>query len=329
MRTVNRAAVVERRGAGTAPLEDPLMFGSTRLSFLFGVASLGLLSLAGCKKYPNCKKDKDCQAGESCVGNICQNCKTDAECVDKTPAGQAPWTCNAFRCGPPGAEGAGGGGGEEGDPCTARTDCLGGLSCKQGVCALCTEDLDCSPATCNLDSGRCSPQNSCTTDEECAMDEICDGGMCIFSGNLGNEDGGPCGLAAVYFAFDSDDLTPKTKGELDGVATCITEQNTQIFLEAHADDRGTEEYNILLTERRGNMVKDYLKEKGVSSELLQVIAKGDLESQGKDEASRSKDRRVQLIWPGGVAPSSTTPAADEPPPADAPADAPATGGDAG
>jgi peptidoglycan-associated lipoprotein len=313
VRTANGAIVVERAAPGPRPGKDPLMLGSSRVSFLLGVATLALLSLAGCKKYPNCKKDKDCQAGESCVGNICQNCKTDADCVDETPAGQAPWTCNAFRCGPPGTEGAAGGG-EEGDPCTQRTDCLGGLACKQGACSLCTEDLDCTPSTCNLDSGRCSPQNSCTTDEDCAMDEICDGGMCIFSGNLGNEDGGPCGLAAVYFAFDSDDLTPKTKGELDGVAQCIIEQNTQIFLEAHADDRGTEEYNILLTERRGNMVKSYLGEKGVSAELLQVIAKGDLESMGKDESSRSKDRRVQLIWPAGT-PTST-------PPADAPTEAP-------
>lgn len=283
-----------------------------RLLLPLSLASLGALSMVGCKKYPNCKKDKDCQAGESCVGNICQNCKTDAECVDKTPAGQAPWTCNAFRCGPPGADAAGAGGGEEGDPCTQRTDCLGGLACKQGVCALCAEDLDCAPATCNLDSGRCSPQNSCTADEDCAMDEICDGGMCIFSGNLGNDDGGPCGLAAIYFAFDSDDLTPKTTQELDGVAQCITEQNTPIYLEAHADDRGTEEYNILLTERRGNMVKRYLGDKGVSADLLQVIAKGDLEAAGKDESSRSKDRRVQFIWPagpgGGTSPSE--PAAD-------------------
>jgi hypothetical protein len=63
------------------------MFGSIRLSLLFGFAALFVLPAAGCKKYPSCKKDKDCQAGESCVGNVCQNCKTDAECVDKTPAG--------------------------------------------------------------------------------------------------------------------------------------------------------------------------------------------------------------------------------------------------
>jgi peptidoglycan-associated lipoprotein len=129
------------------------------------------------------------------------------------------------------------------------------------------------------------------------MDEICDGGMCVFSGNLGEEGGGPCNLAAVYFAFDSDVLTPKTQEELTAVAPCLTEQNRQVYLEAHADNRGTEEYNILLTERRGNQVRSFLSEKGVSAEQMQVIAKGSLESTGSDETSRSKERRVSFIWP--------------------------------
>ena len=294
---------------------------SLRRAVSLAIPLLGFLALGGCKKYPNCKKDKDCQAGESCVGNICQNCKEDAECVDKTPEGQATWTCNSFRCGPPGMDGAAGGG-EEGDPCTQRTDCLGGLSCKAGKCALCSDDLDCSPGTCNFDSGRCIGGGSCTTDEDCAMDEICDANQCIFSGNLGDDTGGPCGLAAVFFAFDSDELTPKSQEELAAAAGCIAEHGLEVVLEAHADDRGTEEYNILLTERRGVGVKKYLTDQGVNGELLQVIAKGDLEAQGQDEASRAKDRRVQLIWPS--LPSSNAPA--DPAPADDPGADPAADG---
>jgi peptidoglycan-associated lipoprotein len=284
-------------------------------------APLALLAMSagGCKKYPNCKKNGDCEAGESCVGNICQNCTTDDQCAAKTPAGQPTWTCNGFRCGPPGMDGAAGGG-EEGDPCAQRTDCLGGLACKEGKCGLCADDLDCSPATCNFDSGRCIGGGSCTTDEDCAMDEICDANQCIFSGNLGDDDGGPCGLAAVYFSFDSDDLTPKSQEELAAAAQCIAQQSLSIFLEAHADDRGTEEYNILLTERRGVGVRKFLIDQGVAGERLTVIAKGDLEAQGQDEASRAKDRRVQLIWPANSGGAPADPASDGPdaPPADDP-----------
>ncbi len=275
-----------------------------RHSGLLGVG-LGLLLAGiftpGCNKYPQCKKNDHCraEAGETCVSGTCQNCQADADCVQRTPEGQDPWTCNAFRCGPAGSADAAtpGAGGEEGDPCTQRTDCFGGLTCTAGVCSLCAEDFECSPSTCNLDTGRCGPQGACQTDDQCAMDEICDGGMCVFSGDLGDEGGGPCGLPAVYFAFDSDTITPKTIEELTALAPCIQEQGRKIFLEAHADDRGTEEYNILLTERRGIQVKDFLVDKGAPRELLQVIAKGSLEAEGRDETTRAQDRRVAFIWP--------------------------------
>jgi peptidoglycan-associated lipoprotein len=265
-----------------------------------GLAVAGLATL-GCTKYPSCKKDEHCraEAGERCVGGVCQNCEADADCVARTPAGQPPFTCNAYRCGPAGAADAAvaGAGGREGDPCAQPTDCLEGLTCREGACAPCTADVECSPATCNLDSGRCSVSGACQTDDQCAMDEICTEGTCQFSGNLGNDDGGPCGLAAVYFGFDSVELTPKIQEELTATAECITQQGRPIYLEAHADDRGTEEYNILLTERRGTMVRTFLGEQGVPPELMQVIAKGSLEAEGKDEPSRAKERRVALIWP--------------------------------
>jgi peptidoglycan-associated lipoprotein len=129
------------------------------------------------------------------------------------------------------------------------------------------------------------------------MDEICDGGMCVFSGDLGEEGGGPCGLDAVYFAFDSDKLTPKGQEALQSAAECMKSEARLVYLEAHADNVGTEEYNILLTERRGTTVKGYLENLGVVADNMQVIAKGSMEASGMDEPSRAKDRRVQFIWP--------------------------------
>jgi peptidoglycan-associated lipoprotein len=205
--------------------------------------------------------------------------------------------CHEFRCQDPSQiDAGGGGGGELGDPCTARSDCAGGFACTAGTCSQCTADAECAPSTCNLDTGRCSAEGQCTTDDECPMDEICDGGMCIFSGSS-DPGGGPCGLDAVFFAFDSDKLTPKSQQELEGLASCIGEQGRQVFLEAHADNVGTEEYNILLTERRGASVKSALVGAGAPEDLLQVIAKGNLEASGTTESERAKDRRVQFIWP--------------------------------
>ncbi len=133
-------------------------------------------------------------------------------------------------------------------------------------------------------------------DDECAMDEICDGGMCIFSGDFPNEGEVLCDLHAVFFAFDSNKLTPQTQSALEGAATCLAQQGRNLILEAHADNVGTEEYNILLTDRRGNSVKSVLVGLGVAGETITVLSKGALEAVGSTESARSQDRRVQLIW---------------------------------
>ncbi len=259
------------------------------------------LAIGGCRKtYPACRQDGDCKAelAERCVDGSCQNCKVDGDCAGKPTIGGAALVCRDFRCVAPGelAAAASSTHSDEHGPCAQRSDCIGGLACKSGTCEQCTTDSDCGTGPCNADTGRCSPINSCTTDDQCSMDEICDGGMCIFSGDIGDDDGGPCGLPAVYFAFDSDVLTPKTQADLKAAAACIAEQGVVVLLEAHADNRGTEEYNILLTERRGNEVKTLLVQEGVAPERMQVIAKGSLEAVAVDEGARSRERRVQFIW---------------------------------
>lgn len=264
---------------------------------------LPLLTLAfapACKKpvYPACKKDKHCkaEAGEKCVNNSCQNCQDDSQCVGKAPDG-TDWVCFEFRCTDPAVAAAGGeGGAGEGAPCAQRLDCEGGLACKVGACASCEEDLDCAPNSCNLSTGRCDPAGQCTTDDECPMDEICDGGMCIFSGYTDEPGGGPCGVDSVFFAYDSEKLTPKAEESLTNLATCIAEQGQSVILEAHADATGTEEYNINLTERRGRNVMDFLSNAGAPGDLLQVIAKGSLEATGSNETERAKERRVQFFF---------------------------------
>jgi peptidoglycan-associated lipoprotein len=277
---------------------------------LFDPRSLGLalgalmlvVPAAGCKNknYPSCKKDKHCkqELGERCVDGSCQNCKVDGDCAGKGPAGGPAWVCKDFRCMDPAEAAAGGsrGSGEMGSPCTQSFDCVGGLVCTAGTCSGCTDDIQCSPGTCTFASGRCSADGQCTTDDQCPMDEICDGGMCIFAGG-GGSGGGPCNLEAVYFAFDSDKLTPKSQEELSAAASCIAQQGFEVILEAHADAVGTEEYNIMLTERRGGSVRAFLVDKGVPADLLRVLAKGSLEASGSTESERAKDRRVQLLWP--------------------------------
>lgn len=261
--------------------------------------AVSALSLSACKKpeYPACKKDKHCKVdeGEKCVEGICQDCTTDEDCKAKGPNGE-DWTCHELRCSDPNEVGGASGNGEAGAPCAQVTDCLGGLTCKAGVCSNCSDNADCANGQCNLETGRCAPEGQCQTDDECAMDEICDAGMCIFSGDVGDTSEAPCGLGAIYFPFDSQKITPKAQASLEGVVQCLKDSNRTVILEAHADNVGTEEYNIMLTDRRATSVAAFLTNLGVAATSVEKVPKGSLEATGSDEPSRAKDRRVQFIW---------------------------------
>lgn len=273
------------------------------LRFGLGTLAVGLLafSLGGCKNkdYPKCKKDKHCnvEQGEKCVDGTCQNCVASDECVGKGPNGEN-WLCHENRCTDP-AEIPGGASGQ-GSPCTSSLDCTGGLVCMAGICDFCTADMDCPAGTCDLGTGLCagaSGSGACSVDDDCAMDEICDGGMCIFSGDYGGDGETVCELKAVFFGFDSPQLSPETQDQLKAAADCMKNEGRLVYLEAHADGRGTEEYNILLTDKRGQGVKSFLQNLGVPPENMQVISKGSLEATGSDDAGFAQDRRVEFVWP--------------------------------
>ncbi len=268
------------------------------------VLALPLTIAQGCKKpeYPQCKKDKHCKVdlAEKCVDGQCQNCATNEDCAGKGPGG-TDWVCHELRCTDPAAIPAGADGvGNLGAPCTQTIDCTGGLVCTAGACSQCTDDIECEGGTCDLGTGTCMVAGggggTCTTDDQCAMDEICDSGMCVFSG-IEPSGNNPCGLQAVYFGFDSPKIGDEAAQQLRDVAECLKNNGSLVYLEAHADPRGTEEYNIMLTDKRGQGVKKFLEDLGVGNELMQVISKGSLEASGSDEGSWSQDRRVEFVFP--------------------------------
>lgn len=266
---------------------------------------LGVLSCSACKPpvYPACKKDKHCNVDldEKCVDKQCQNCKADADCATKGPGGTA-WRCIDFRCQDPKLAGGGGGIDGVGQPCVQSIECSNGLVCKAGACAACAEDFDCQPGTCDIGTGRCiaagagGAGSQCQTDDQCAMDEICDNGYCTFSGAYGGGTN-PCpDVPKIYFGFDSPNPEPADVEKLKALAECLKTNNAQLILEAHADSRGTEEYNIMLTDKRGMTVKEFLQNLGVDPSRMTVVSKGDLEATGTDEAGMREDRRVEFIY---------------------------------
>jgi len=71
-----------------------------------------------------------------------------------------------------------------------------------------------------------------------------------------------------------------------------------LLVEGHADERGTREYNLALSERRANAVEDFLTSSGVSPFNIEVVGYG--EEQPVDNASNetawSKNGRAELFF---------------------------------
>lgn len=99
-----------------------------------------------------------------------------------------------------------------------------------------------------------------------------------------------------YFEFDSSILSSEARAALMVHAEVISEQNTSVRLEGHADERGSREYNMALGERRANAVRDFLVLQGVDSSLIETVSYGEERPAevGSYESAWAKNRRVEL-----------------------------------
>ena len=71
------------------------------------------------------------------------------------------------------------------------------------------------------------------------------------------------GLDTVYFDYDRAEIRNDARGKLQGNAGVIEDKKwDRIVLEGHCDERGSEEYNLALGERRAVAVKQYLMNLG-------------------------------------------------------------------
>ncbi|RPH78593.1 MAG: OmpA family protein, partial [Candidatus Rokuibacteriota bacterium] len=95
-------------------------------------------------------------------------------------------------------------------------------------------------------------------------------------------------LKDVYFDFDKYDIRPVDAKSLDSNATWLkSNANHLILIEGHCDERGTNEYNLALGERRANTVKRYMVDMGVPSSRLSTVSFGESRPavQGHDESA--------------------------------------------
>lgn len=105
-------------------------------------------------------------------------------------------------------------------------------------------------------------------------------------------------LARVYFSFDSTSLTEKSREELRVIADRMNlDASMTVRLEGHADERGTTQYNLALSDRRASAVASYLFDLGVANVRMTRVGFGEERpmAAGHDEAAWEMNRRVDVL----------------------------------
>lgn len=79
----------------------------------------------------------------------------------------------------------------------------------------------------------------------------------------------------VFFAFDKSNLSDESRATLDRQATWLGRYpQVGVQIAGNCDDRGTEEYNLALGQRRANAARDYLVARGVNTGRITTISYG-------------------------------------------------------
>jgi peptidoglycan-associated lipoprotein len=105
----------------------------------------------------------------------------------------------------------------------------------------------------------------------------------------------------AFYNYDEATLTPDAQSALSSSAAWL-KKNAQynLLVEGHCDERGTEQYNLALGDRRANSAKEYLVTLGVDGSRIRTVSYGEERpfDPGHDEAAWAKNRRAHLVLVG-------------------------------
>jgi len=102
----------------------------------------------------------------------------------------------------------------------------------------------------------------------------------------------------ILFGFDRSDLNASASGNLDKLAAILKEYpDTDIEVQGHTDSKGTDDYNMKLSERRASSVANYLRGKGISSGRIRTKGYGESApvASNDTDAGRAQNRRVNFL----------------------------------
>jgi peptidoglycan-associated lipoprotein len=141
-------------------------------------------------------------------------------------------------------------------------------------------------------------------------------------------------VATVYFGFNQFNIDPSERPKLEAAAKVMAADPTlHVVAVGHCDWYGSDQYNLVLSDKRANTVKAYLAQLGASAAQTDVLARGKygaVPDVKKDSPQAKNDRRVDIVKipAGATLPLGPPPVAGAAAPAadsSAPAPAAATG----
>lgn len=108
----------------------------------------------------------------------------------------------------------------------------------------------------------------------------------------------PSSLALpVQFSFDSSEILPRARAQLDALAEGIKllDPGRRVVIEGHTDAAGADDYNLALSQRRAQAVKRYLVwGHGIDASRLEAVGLGEQEPLPGRDPHAIENRRVQL-----------------------------------
>jgi peptidoglycan-associated lipoprotein len=109
---------------------------------------------------------------------------------------------------------------------------------------------------------------------------------------------------AVRFEFDRSQLTDEALQLLDAkVEVLQANPAIRVKIEGNADDSGSDEYNMALSQRRAAVAHRYLTDRGVDASRLQIVANGEERpacTTNREEPCRAQNRRDEFVVLSGL-----------------------------
>jgi peptidoglycan-associated lipoprotein len=180
--------------------------------------------------------------------------------------------------------------------CATDANCKEGFVCDANKCVPkpeCTSDGACGEGK-KCKAGKCTVAEAkveCSADDDCPSGQGCSKGKCVTS-NVSVS----CNFDAVRFGFNDYNIDGAVQSSLSQYADCIKKGNLRFTLEGHADERGTDEFNMVLSQKRAASVRKYLVDLGVSSGALDTVGYGENKpaQSGSNEEAWAANRRVEF-----------------------------------